>query len=127
MADVILRDGTAVYLAATKDGELAVPYGALSAYQVRLRGSDEFVGVVAKIETTSYRKVGRLIARTFHPTRWVARLAGFYRDRDGYWREGEYGGLRDYQFAVGFQLYSRRDAIETLVRAFREAREELSV
>jgi hypothetical protein len=127
MADVILRDGTAVYLTPTKTGELAVPYGALSAYQVRLRGSNEFVGVVAKIETTSYRKVGRLIAQTFHPTRWVARLAGFYRDRDGYWREGEYGGHRDSQFAAGYHHYSRVEAIDALVRRFREAREELTV
>jgi hypothetical protein len=128
MADVVLRDGTAVYLAPISDDHWLVPFEPLSAYMVHMRGSDEFVGVVSKVETMTHRKVGRLIAQTFHPVRWYAGLAGYYREPDGSWRCGRSDAIpAERAHRVGVEFYSRRDAIGALVRALHEAREEWPV
>jgi hypothetical protein len=76
------------------------PYGAIIAYEVTLRG--RCLGVVSKHQTTSHRMAGRLIAATFHPERWAATP------------RGEPMSLRD------AYMYTRRDAVERLLRHDRE-------
>lgn len=73
------------------------PYGAITAYEVRVGG--DLIGVVSQFERTTHRKAGRLIAATFHPKRWAAT------------RPDETVWMRD-----AFH-YTRRDAVDALLRA----------
>jgi hypothetical protein len=104
--------------------EREVPFSAETAYALETAGIR--VGVVAKVRTTTHRKSGRLITRTFHPTEWVAWLADFHRDREGEWQRGyDYGHSSMAGSRVGLYYRTRADAAEELYRAWLEAREEL--
>jgi hypothetical protein len=80
-------------------GQSGVPYGALTAYAVFV--GTRCIGTVSKIETDSYARAGRLITKTFHPLRWVAHRAG--------------PGTEHHR-RVGYQSWTRADAVEGLIR-----------
>jgi hypothetical protein len=85
---------------------------------------------VSKHRGTSYRKAGRLITATFHPTVWHAemvshgRIVGRKDPHEGEWREAKQDPTRRLDFSLGRYYQSRADGAHAVIRAWLEAREE---